>query len=119
MRDKELDEVELLISKFLRVGVLISASFVLVGLTMFLFTGYSGYSGENFPTSISAVLHGLISLKPYGIISFGLILLILTPVFRVAVSIIVFMKSKDYLYVKITSLVLFILVLSFCLGKVG
>lgn len=119
MRDEELDKVELLISKFLRFGVLISAFFILVGLTMFLFTGYSGYDGETFPTAMPDVLNGFILLKPYGIISFGLILLILTPVFRVAVSIVVFIKAKDYLYAKITAVVLFILILSFALGKVG
>ncbi len=119
MKDKELDKVELLISKFLRFGVIISALFVLLGLTLFLFTGYSGYDGETFPTTIHDILTGFISLKPYGIINVGLILLILTPVFRVAVSIIVFIKAKDYLYAKITSLVLFILILSFSLGKVG
>ena len=119
MKEKELDKIELLISKFLRFGVLISAFFVLIGLTMFLFTGYSGYDGETFPTTITDVLNGFILLKPYGIISIGLILLILTPVFRVAVSIIVFIKVKDHLYTKITLLVLFILILSFALGKVG
>jgi uncharacterized membrane protein len=44
--------------------------------------------------------------------------IVLTPVFRVGVSILVFIKEKDSLYVKITSAVFIILIISFVLGKV-
>jgi len=119
--DKEnskIDEMEIIISNFLRVGVLLSAIIVFVGLTMYLVTGISGYSGSYFPATLSEIFRGFIALKPYAIIMVGLIILILTPVFRVGVSILVFIREKDFLYVKITTLVFIILLISLILGKV-
>ena len=49
----------------------------------------------------------------------GVMVLIATPIFRVGVSIIVFAVEKDYLYVKITTVVFLILIVSLVLGKVG
>ena len=49
----------------------------------------------------------------------GLLLLILTPVVRVAVSILAFRAQRDRTYVLITSAVLVLLLLSFVLGRAG
>lgn len=119
MDESKIGEVELIISKSLRIGVVLSAVTVLVGLLMFLSSGSSGYPGSSYPTTVKEIAKGLLQLKPYGVIMAGLLILIATPIFRVAVSVIVFFKEKDYLYVKITALVLIILIFSFILGKVG
>lgn len=113
-----IEEVEIIISRSLQVGVLASAAVTLIGFLMFLITGSSGYPGSTYPTNPLLIFQGLASFKPYAIILTGLFILILTPVFRVGVSIIVFLKEKDYLYVKITALVFAILIVSFLLGKV-
>jgi len=117
-KSNKIDEMEITISNLLRIGVLLSAVIVFVGLSMFLITGKSGYTGNYYPTNPLEILKGIISLKPYSIILTGLLILILTPVFRVGVSIIVFFHEKDFLYVKITSFVFIILLISFILGKV-
>lgn len=114
----KIEEMEIVISNFLRVGVLLSAVVIGIGLIMFLITGKSGYTGNYYPKTPSEILKGLIVFKSYAIILTGLLVLILTPVFRVGVSIIVFFKEKDFLYVKITSLVFIILLISLILGKV-
>ncbi|MED2647608.1 DUF1634 domain-containing protein, partial [Bacillus thuringiensis] len=57
--------------------------------------------------------------KAYAIILLSLFLLILTPVFRVGVSLITFWIEKDTLYVIITGIVFTILMISFALGKAG
>lgn len=116
--DSKIEEMEIIISNFLRIGVVLSAIIVFIGLSMYLISGNSGYTGSYFPTTLSEILSGFIVFKPYAIILVGLLLLILTPVFRVGVSILVFVKEKDYLYVKITSFVFLILIISFVLGKV-
>lgn len=116
--ESKIEEMEIIISNFLRIGVLLSAIIVFIGLILFLVTGNSGYSGSYFPTTPSEIIKGLIAFKSYAIILTGLIILILTPVFRVGVSILVFIKEKDSLYVKITSAVFIILMISFVLGKV-
>jgi uncharacterized membrane protein len=48
----------------------------------------------------------------------GLLLLLATPVLRVAVSILAFIYEKDGIFVMITSIVLALLLLSFVLGRV-
>jgi len=117
-KSNKVEKMEIVISNCLRAGVLLSAGIVLVGLSMFLLTGRSGYTGNYYPTNPLEIFQGLILFKSYAIILTGLLVLILTPVFRVGVSIIVFYHEKDYLYVKITSLVFCILLISFILGKV-
>ena len=119
LKKNDIEIMEIKISNLLRVGVIISAVFILVGLIMFLITGNSGYSGSSFPHSIGMIFNGLIALNSYGIILTGLLLLILTPVFRVGISIIIFFQEKDYLYMVITSIVLIILIISFLLGKIS
>lgn len=119
MDQSNIGNVEITISKLLRAGVLLSAGVIIAGFIMFLITGQSGYPGTTYPTTPGEIFSGLLQLKSYAIIMTGLLLLISTPVFRVGVSIIVFAKEKDYLYVKITSAVFIILILSFAMGKVG
>ena len=113
-----IEEVEIIISKSLQIGVLASAAVMLIGFLMFIITGSSGYAHNAYPTNLLLIFQGLAALKPYAIILTGLFILILTPVFRGGVSIIVFLKEKDYLYVKITAVVFAILIISFFLGKV-
>jgi len=118
IKSNKVEEMEIIISDLLRIGVLLSAVIILIGFCMFLITGKSGYSGNYYPINPLEILKGLISFKSYSIILTGLLILILTPVFRVGVSIIVFFQEKDFLYVKITSLVFTILLISFILGLV-
>lgn len=112
-----IEDTEILISKTLRIGVAISAVITGLGLLMLLITGNSGYPDNSFPTSLLQIFTDLSALKPYAIILTGLLVLILTPVLRVGISIITFLKEKDYLYVMITSIVFFILIVSFLIGE--
>lgn len=116
---KEIGEVEIIISYFLRVGVIISSIVIMLGLLLFLQTGYSGYPEGTYPITMNAVISGLSEGKPYAIMTTGLIILIGIPILRVALSILAFCKEKDYLYVKITTSVFVILLISIFMGKVG
>ena len=113
----EIEDAEIVISKTLRAGVALSGAITCLGLVLFLVTGNSGYPGESFPTSVVEILRGLENLKPYAVMLSGLFLLILTPVLRVGVSIVTFVKEKDYMYAAITATVFIILIISFLLGK--
>lgn len=112
-----IEDTEIIISKTLRAGVVLSGAITCLGLVLFLLTGNSGYPGESFPTSVIEILRGLGTLKPYAVMLSGLFLLILTPVLRVGVSIVTFLKEKDYMYAAITATVFIILIISFLLGK--
>jgi uncharacterized membrane protein len=118
IKKSNIEDIEIIISKSLQVGVLLSAIVMLAGFLMFILTGHSGYENNTFPSSLPMIMQGLVAFKPYAIILTGLFFLILTPVFRVGVSIIVFLKEKDFLYVAITAIVFSILIVSFLLGKV-
>lgn len=117
--NKELQDVEMIISKALRAGVVISGTVIFIGLLIFLLSGNSGYPESVYPSKPSEIIRGLLELKSYAVIMTGIMILIATPVFRVGVSIIVFAVEKDYLYVKITTVVFLILIVSMVLGKVG
>ena len=58
-------------------------------------------------------LHG----RPRGLIQFGLLLLIATPVARVAFSVFGFTQERDWVYVVITLIVLALLVYSLSGGS--
>ncbi len=125
--------IEAIIGWILRVGVLASAALVALGVILLFVTQDTGYTGSfndlaqlvqysqnrlsAFPSTPADVLAGLAQFKPYAFIALGLLLLIATPVIRVAASVVIFVLERDYAYVLITLFVLLILVVSFLLGK--
>ena len=129
-----LTRMEFVISQVLRGGVLVSAGAILAGIVAFAVTQDTGYtkvlphhlpdllafhqaSGPGFfPTSLSAVASGALSGKPYAIIVLGILLLIATPVARVALSVFFFLAQRDWLYVGITLFGLGVLVMSLFSG---
>ncbi len=128
--------VELLISNLLRVGVTLSLGIVLLG-TVVTFVHHPEYHSNSggsdayralvtpvagdapFPHTLRAVVDGLIHFRGQAIVIFGLMLLIATPIVRVAVSILAFSHERDMAFVAITSVVLALLLVSFLLGKAG
>ncbi len=126
--------VELFIARLLRWGVLLSFVMVGIGIVAVVLTGETGYHQiqlddlpsivayhprPDFPTTLGDVFSGALALKPYAIISLGLLVLIAIPVARVAVSVIAFAIERDWLYVMITGFVLLVLLLSFAIGEAG
>ena len=121
-------KVELLISNLLRIGVISSLIVVVIGLII-SFLHHPDYLHSDQMQQVISPSHmtwdslrelfaGLIHLRGEAIIMAGLLLLIATPVMRVAVSIVAFMVERDWVFVVVTSFVLAMLVLSFVLGKV-
>lgn len=111
-----MSNVELVIGKILRIGVVVSVTVMIIGLVLLLIQGTGGYHGDFFPTAPDAVLRGVVELKPFAIMMLGIFLLILTPVLRVVVSIYAFWKEHDYMYVWITTFVLVVLAVGMISG---
>lgn len=111
--------IELIIGKLLRTGVILAASIVAIGGAIYLVhhgreaPAYMMFHGmpENL-TRLPLILHGVLELRGQNIIQFGLLLLIATPVARVAFAAVAFALERDYLYVGITLLVLAVLLFS-------
>jgi uncharacterized membrane protein len=66
--------------------------------------------------TIHGILAGALALDSRAIIQLGLLLLIATPIARVALSLFAFAKQRDSTYVVITAIVLGILLWSFSGG---
>jgi hypothetical protein len=66
---------------------------------------------------LGEVASGVLHLQGQAIVALGLVLLVATPVLRVAVSILAFAYQRDRAFILITSLVFLLLMLSFLLGK--
>jgi uncharacterized membrane protein len=112
-------QIEEIIGNLLRAGVLLAATVVLIGAVVYFSRNaharvdYRVFRGE--PTDLSSV-PGIIQAakagRGRGIIQLGLLLLILTPITRVAFSAVAFAIEGDWLYVGITLLVFAILMFS-------
>lgn len=118
-REKNMDSVGLMIGWTLRIGITMSSLIIIFGLILFYAEGQSGYEADRYPTHIKDIMQGCFALKPYGVILMGLLALMLTPVFRVGISIIAFLIEKDYLYTVITLIVFSILIISFYIGRMA
>jgi len=118
--DAMIDEV---IGDLLRVGVVLSSLIVLIGGGLYLtrhgaeLPNYHMFYGE--PSELRSIL-GIIkdasSFSGRGIIQFGMLLLIATPVMRVAFTVVSFIIQRDRIYVGVTLIVLSVLIFSLAGG---
>lgn len=115
--------MELFIGKMLRVGVFTACGIALFGGLLYVMQNmghrvdYADFSSSMAVHNLSDIFSGLISFDPIAIIDLGLVILLATPVLRVVFSVVAFLLEKDYLYVVITLLVLFIILLNLFDGE--
>jgi uncharacterized membrane protein len=105
------------------VGVTLAAAVVLFGGTIYLVRHglaapqFHVFKGE--PTdlrTISGIVKDALTYQGRGLIQFGLLLLIATPIARVAFSVAAFALQGDRLYVVVTLIVLAVLIYSLAGG---
>jgi uncharacterized membrane protein len=111
--------IEVIIGALLRTGVILAAGVVLLGAVVYLVhhghevVDYSAFRGEpEALRSVPGIIQGTLHMSGRAIIQLGLLLLIATPVARVAFSAVAFAIEGDYLYVGITLFVLGVLLYS-------
>jgi uncharacterized membrane protein len=112
--------VETVVGQLLRAGVILSAGVVLLGGIVFLIrhglelANYRVFVGEPSELrTLRGIFNRVLAFRGRGIIQLGLLLLIATPIARVAFSIFGFVEEKDRMYVAFTTIVLAILLYSF------
>jgi uncharacterized membrane protein len=115
-QDRQMDEI---IGTLLRTGVMLAAAVVLLGGAVYLarhhtpVTNYSVFQGEpEGLTTVRGIFQQALSFSGSGLIQFGLLILIATPVARVAFSLFAFSYQRDWTYVVITAMVLALLLYS-------
>lgn len=115
--------IERMVSVLLRAGVVISGLVVFSGGIYFLARhGYERPDHHTFhgePTVdriVGQIIAGVIALRARSMIQLGLVLLIATPIARVAFSLVACALERDRTYVVITAIVLTILLYSLISG---
>jgi len=112
--------MEMAISRMLRAGVSLAALVVLVGATLYLWqahgvrSDYRHFHGVSSPADhFAPVIEGIRYHDSRSIIHLGILLLIATPIMRVAYCVYSFARQKDKLYVLVSGIVLIVLLCSF------
>jgi uncharacterized membrane protein len=125
----DVGRLEAAVSIVLRVGVSASAAVLTLGTVVTLATSHGASravaslrrgaahpSGLVVPRSVSGVVHGVLHGYGPALVMLGVLLLVLTPVTRVAVSLIVYAREHDTTFVVISAVVLALLLTSFTLS---
>ena len=121
------------LSKTLLYGVVLSTVIIVIGLVVMAVTNKTGYSCDasgdslncllnynpstiphgDYPNTLAALISGMQEGKSFAIIQLGVIVLLATPVIRVAASLALFAVENDRPFILITLFVLLILLFSF------
>jgi uncharacterized membrane protein len=121
---KDPNSMNKILGVVLRSGVLLSGLIIALGTTLFITnhslddtSAYLTYNPAmiphgNFPASLTSIASGLTSLDPSSIIQLGFLILLATPVARVALSLFLFAAERDRMFVYLTAAVLAILLFS-------
>jgi uncharacterized membrane protein len=119
------ENIERMVSVVLRSGVLLSAFVVLAGGIYYLvrhgeeMADYRTFRGQpSIDRMVGQIIHGAMELRARSIIQTGILLLIATPIARVAVSLVGFALERDGKYVAITAIVLAVLLYSLISGAI-
>ena len=115
-RDQGVEEI---IGTLLRTGVIMAAAVVLAGGIFYLVAHgsssvhYGVFRGEPSDLRhVAGIFRRALGLDSLGIMQLGLVLLIATPVARVAFTVFAFLFERDWTYVVITLIVLILLLYS-------
>lgn len=115
--EKHFDEM---ISVLLRTGVIVSSIVVLIAGIFYLVQSgmlkpvYKPFHREPHNLrSLSDIVRGVFTRNPRNWMQFGLLILVATPVARVALCVITFIKQRDRTYIVLTLIVLCVLIFGF------
>ena len=113
------EAVEHFLGRLLRAGVVVATALVLAGGAAHLirygttYPSYGRFVGEPEDLSHPAgIVRAALQGRGRGLIQFGLLVLVATPVLRVASSLVAFLLQRDRTYVGLTAFVLLLLLAS-------
>lgn len=119
-------KIDLAISNILRSGVTVSSVITVIGAGIYLW-----YHSKQIPhyctfrpqpetlTTLKGILNSALQGHGEGIMQAGVVLLLFTPIIRVAFSILAFAKQKDWIYVVVSSIVMAVLMFSLLGAKIA
>jgi uncharacterized membrane protein len=111
------------IARMLIVGITLAALLVIVGGLLLMrqphvgLPDYRHFHGEDISMrSVSAITRGAAHLAPLSVIQFGILVMIATPIVRVAFCVGGFLRQRNGLYIAISLIVLAVLLYSLTKG---
>ena len=119
------NNMNILIGNTLRIGVLLACVIALSGGIWYIVSssgmGLPDYSvfkdgGDPSYTTFSGIIHSVLTFSPIGWVQLSVVVLMLTPVMRVVLSLVDFGIQRDWLYVVITGIVLFVIIANSLVG---
>ncbi|OLE63592.1 MAG: DUF1634 domain-containing protein [Candidatus Rokuibacteriota bacterium] len=117
------EQVEQLLGRVLQVGVVLAAAVVLLGGVGYLLGhamqeyDYRVFRGEPVDLrTLEGIMRGALGLDGRDVVQLGVVLLLATPIARVALSAFAFARQRDVTYVLVTSVVLLLLLASLLAG---
>lgn len=123
LRDERVDQ---LLGNLLRLGVVIATIVAAFGGVLYLArhglepAGHHVFRSEPAELrSVGGIVRSALAFHADAIVQLGLLLLIATPVARVAMSLIAFILQRDRVYVVVTTIVLALLIFSLTGGIAG
>lgn len=116
-----------LIGHALRIGVVTACIVAIAGGIYYLaahgfepIPDYREFHSESASfTTARGIWHGVTHLQAKEWMQLGVVLLIFTPVVRVALSLVLFLRERDWLYVAITAIVLGVILGNMLEGSLG
>lgn len=119
-------DVEMFIGQQLRWGVITASVIAFIGGIIYLSShgggtpAYHVFNGApEYVRHLPGIFQGVARLDGMAIIQLGVVVLLATPITRIAFSVVAFAMEKDRLYVMITLLVLSIIIFSIFSGLGG
>ncbi len=123
-RDRQDERIERIIGRLLQIGVLTAAVVVLIGGSMLLAqygsipANFARFKGEDpVLKSVGSIVRAVMTGDSRAIVQVGLVLLIATPVARVALTMVAFALQRDRVYVVVTAIVLALLLYGLFWGR--
>ena len=124
LRNSRDEQVELVIGRLLQWGVLAAAIVVVTGGLLLLAqyghlpANFQQFKGEDSALrSVGGIIRAALSGDSRAIVQLGLVLLIVTPAARVALTLGAFLVQRDRLYILTTSIVLALLLYGLFWGR--
>jgi uncharacterized membrane protein len=119
-------KIEQMVATVLRGGVLLAGSVVLVGGIYYVaahageLADYHKFVPQTDDDRLAhKIVAGALKLRPRSVIQLGVLLLIATPILRVAIALFGFVLERDRKYALISAIVLGLLLFSLISGSVG
>ena len=130
MKKQSPTDFEVGISLVLQIGVTVSVATILLGVILLFvqqdsilhvvsYDTYLSTTHAAFAHSLGSIARAVAAGDSLGIIEFGVLLLIMTPITRVAMSFVLFLHKRDTPMILVTAMVFLVLVGSFSLGVIS